>query len=233
MTVQRFDIAQNLARLLELVGVQQAAAHQKTDCAPGVHHVAPDAPVQIFLLRDRVQRGCRILIGKILLQHAPADVFQIQVNPFQRIGTIFGVGGKQVEQHILEILDRTGTSAGAHAHQPEHRQILVVNGKQHALGQDEGYRDAARWALFLFYQEIGAQMQIAVFRIVITRRSLDVLDFVLARQDDLIDALDPVPLRIVGFSQIHPDRVDTIQIGARADIHLFEPAILQNESINH
>jgi hypothetical protein len=57
-----------------------------------------------------------------------------------------------------------------------------MHGEQDFARQDEGHRHDARRAVLFFQQEVGAQVQVAVFRFVVTGRRFDVLDFVLARQ---------------------------------------------------
>ena len=67
VAVERVDVAQDLARLLELLGVEHAAAHHEADRAARVHHVAADAAVQVFLARDRRQRLAGRLVVDVLL----------------------------------------------------------------------------------------------------------------------------------------------------------------------
>lgn len=105
--------------------------------------------------------------------------------------------------------------------------------EQHLAREDKSHRHDARRAILFFQQEVGTQVQIAVFRLVVTGRSFDVLDFVLARQRHAVDGLDPGTLVIRRVGQIHPDRVGMLQIGARVDRYLVEPAVLEYENIDH
>ncbi len=127
MPIQRFDIAQNLARLFELVGIELSAAHQKAHRTARIHHVTTDTAIEIFLLCDRIQYGSGILVGQLFLQHAATDVFQALINTFQRIGGILCVSGIQVEQNILVVADGARTRTRPHAHQPEHRQVIGMH----------------------------------------------------------------------------------------------------------
>ena len=226
MAVERLDVAQDLARFLELVGVEQPAAHQEADRAPGIHHVAADAAVQVFLVRDGVQRGGRVLVGEFLLQHAGRDFFEAFVDAFQRVGRILGVGRVQVEQHVHIVFDRAGPRTRAHAHQAEHGQVVVMDREQDFAGQDEGHRDHPRRAVFFFEQKVGAQVQVAVFGLVVARRGFDVLHFVLARQGDAVLGLDPGALFFVRIGQVDPDRRDVFQVFPGSDRCLVQAAIL-------
>ena len=76
-------------------------------------------------------------------------------------------------------------------------------------------------------------MQVTIIGLVITRRRLDVLDLILVRQRDAIDAAHPVALFIAGVGQVDPDRLRAFQVRARVDVDLAEPAILQHEYIDH
>ena len=55
VAVQRLDVAQNLTRFLKLFGIEHLGAHHEADGSAGVHHIAPDAPVQVFLAGDGPQ----------------------------------------------------------------------------------------------------------------------------------------------------------------------------------
>ncbi|MNT07127.1 hypothetical protein D3C72_1418190 [compost metagenome] len=226
MAVQRFDVAQNLPRFLELLGIKQAAAHQKAHGAARIHHVAADTAVQIFLMGNRIQRFGRVRIGKFLLQHARTDFFQVLVDAFEHVGRVFGIGGVQVEQHVHVVGNRAWPRTGAHAHQAEHGQVVRMHGKQNLAGKDESHGDDARRAVVLFAQEIRAQVQVAVFRFVIAGRRFNILDFVFARQGDVIDGLDPGPFIIGRVGQVDPHRFGIFEVCAAVDRHLVEPAIL-------
>ena len=91
----------------------------------------------------------------------------------------------------------------------------------------------ARRAIILFQQEIGAQMEVAVFRFVITCGCFDVLDFIFVRQSDAIDALDPRALIVIRIGQVDPDRRRVFKVGPAFDIDLVQAPVLQNEYIDH
>jgi hypothetical protein len=133
VAVQRFDVAQDLARFLELLGIEHLAAHHEADGAARVHHVAADAAVQVFLARDGGQHFAGAGVGHVAGQHLGADLFQFVVDAFQRVGAVFGVGVEQLEQHVLGVLDQAGRAARAHAQQAEHGHVFVVDREQHAL----------------------------------------------------------------------------------------------------
>jgi hypothetical protein len=101
-----------------------------------------------------------------------------------------------------------------------------MHGEQHFPGQDEGHRDHARWAVVLFQQEVGAQVQVAVFRFVVAGGSLNILDFVFARQDHAIDRLDPGAFVFSRVGQVNPHRLDLFQVFAGIDGDLVQPAVL-------
>jgi hypothetical protein len=69
-------------------------------------------------------------------------------------------------------------------------------------------------------------VQVAVFRLVVAGRGLDVLDFVLAGQDDVIGRLDPGALLVGRIGEVDPDGRHVLQIGARRDRNLIQSAIL-------
>jgi hypothetical protein len=138
VAVQRLDVAQDLARFLELLGVEHLAAHHEADGAARVHHVAADAAVQVFLAGDGAQHFTGQVVGHVAGQHLLAHLFQFVVDVFQRVGAVFGVGVEQLEQHFLGVLDQPGHAARAHAQQAEHRHVFVVDGEQHALAFEVG-----------------------------------------------------------------------------------------------
>ena len=169
MVVERFDISQDLARLLELLTVQHLAAHHEAHGTARVHHVAADAAVQVFLASDVAQHFTGERIGHVAREHLLAHLLQFVVDVFQRVGRVFGIGIEQLQQHFLGILDQARRAARTHAKQAKHRHILVVDGKQHAtalefgvvLVQDEG--DAHRTRVFVVIdQKVAANVQFAV-----------------------------------------------------------------------
>ena len=168
MGVERVDVAQNLPRFLELLGVEHAAAHHEADRPARVHHIATDAPVQVFLAGDGRQHFAGHGVVDILLQHPFADLFELVVNAFENVGRIFCVGVIELEQHILGVFDHGRNAPGAQAQQPEYRQILVVDREQHIVQQDEGNAHIAR-RFVIVDQEVRADMQLAVVFLVETR----------------------------------------------------------------
>jgi len=92
MSIQRFNIAQDLPGFLDLLGGQQSPPHQKGNGAARVHHVAANPPVQIFFPGDMSQHFGGGFIGQPGFQHPPANRFQRLVNAFQSVGGIFGIG---------------------------------------------------------------------------------------------------------------------------------------------
>ena len=76
----------DLARFLELFGVEHAAAHHEAQRAAGVHHVAADAAVQVFLACDGGQRRARGGIVHLVLEDPRADAFEVVVDALQRVG---------------------------------------------------------------------------------------------------------------------------------------------------
>ena len=82
---------------------------------------------------DRSQRLASDFIGHIAGQHFAADVFQIVVNTFKRVGRIFGVGIKQFEQHFFGVFNQPRRAARAHTQQTENRYVLVVDREQDAF----------------------------------------------------------------------------------------------------
>ncbi|SOY50630.1 hypothetical protein CBM2589_B230029 [Cupriavidus taiwanensis] len=232
MVLDRVDVAQDLARLVLLLGRQQLAAHQEGHRAARVHHVAADAPVQVFLARDGFQHVGRGGVGHVLGQHAAAGFFQAFVDFLDRVGRVFGVGRVQVHQHVLGVAHRARAHARAQPHQAEHRQVFVVDGEQHVLGQHEGDAHVARH-LFLVEQEVGADMDILVLALEITRGRFQVAQVFQFRKGDAIGFLDPVQFLVVGIDDIDPDRLVLQQLIALVDLLLGKPAFLQDEQVDH
>ena len=131
MRVERVDVAQDLPRVLELLGVKHLAAHHEAQGAARVHHVAPDAARQVFVARNRAEHLAGQLVGHVARQHLGADLLQVDVDAFDGVGRILGVGIEELEQHVFGVVDQAHRPARAHAHQPKHWHVLVVNGKQH------------------------------------------------------------------------------------------------------
>src|SRR3989344_1433080 len=104
----------------------------------GVHHVAADAAVQVFLAGNGAQHLASKGVGHVACQHLLADFLQLVVDVFERVGRILGVGIEQLEQNFLGVLDEARRAACAHAQQAEHRHVFVVDGKQHAPALEVG-----------------------------------------------------------------------------------------------
>jgi len=85
VAVQRFDVTQDLARIIKLIRTEQASTHHKAHRTSGIHHVATDATVQVFLSRHRIERCGSILVTDIFLQHAATDFFKVLINTLERI----------------------------------------------------------------------------------------------------------------------------------------------------
>ena len=86
MRVERIDVAQDLTRFLELLGIEHLAAHHEADGAPRVHHIAPDATAQVFMAGNGAQHLAGHHVGDIARQHLGADFFKVNVNAFERVG---------------------------------------------------------------------------------------------------------------------------------------------------
>ena len=198
MRIERIDVAQNLPGIFKLIGAEHLAAHHEADGTPGVHHVAADAATQVFMARNGAQHFTGHGVGHIAGEHLGADFFQVNVNVFERIGRVLGVGVKQLEQHFLSVFDQAKSPARTHAQQPEHRHIFVVNRKQHALAfevavdqvQDKGHTHRAG-LVHVGDQEIRADMQLAVVFFVKTCRLFDVLVHHVFRNRQAVVLFDP------------------------------------------
>ena len=240
MAVQRLDVAQNLPRLLELLGVEHLAAHHETDGAARVHDVAPDAAIQVFLAGDGAQHLARAGIGHVAGQHLGADFFQIVVNALQRVGGVFGVGVKQLEQHLARIFDQARRPACAQPQQAKHRNVLVVDGEQNALAaqarvdevEDEGHPHRAR-VVVVVNQEVAADVQLAVVFFVKAGRFFDVLVHRIFGDGQAVVLRDPALFVDGGRFQIDPDGLEFGQLFQRLDFFLNESSMGKREDVEH
>ena len=240
MVVERFDIAQDLARLLELLTVQHLAAHHETHGAARVHHVAADAAVQVFLASDVTQHFTGERIGHVAREHLLTDLLQFVVDVFQRVGRVFGIGIEQLQQHFLGILDQARGTARAHAEQAKHRHIFIVDRKQHAaalefgvvLVQDEG--DAHRTGVFVVVdQKVAANVHFAVVFFIEARRLLDVLVHCIFGDGQAVILLDPAFFLDARRFQVNPDRLELGQFFQRLDLFLDKSAIGERKDVEH
>ena len=240
MAVQRLDVAQDLARVLELLGVQHLAAHHEADGAARVQHVAADAAVQVFLARDVGQHGLGVAVGDVAVQHLGADLLQVVVDAFQRVGGVFGIGVEELEQHFLGFFDQTGRAARTQAQQAEDRNVFLVDGKQHAaafqlgvvLVQDEGHAHAARVVLVV-HQEVAADVQLAVVFLIEAGGFLDVLVGRVFGNRQTVVLLDPALFLEGGRLQVDPDGLELLEFFQRFDLFLDQTAIGQRKDIEH
>ncbi len=240
VVVQRLDVAQDLPRILELLGVQHLAAHHEAHGAARVHHVAADAAVQVLLARDGCQHLAGARIRHVARQHLGAHFLELVVDALERVGGVFRVQVEQLEQHLLGILDQARRPARAHAQQPEDGQVLVVDGEQYALAlervvdqvEDEGH--AHRTGVVLVVdQEIAADMQLAVVFLVEAGGFLDVLVHRVRGDLQAVVLLDPALFLERGRFQVHPDRLEACEFFQGFDLFLDEAAVGEREDVEH
>jgi len=232
--------AQDLARLLELLGVEHAAAHHEAQRAARVHHVAADASAHVLVAGDGGQHFAGLVVRHVAGQHLAADLFQVVVDVLQRVGAVFGVGVEEHQQHVLGVFDQAGHAARAHAQQAKHRHVLVVDGEQHALAlelgvvlvEDEGHADRAR-VLCVVDQEVRADVQFAVVFLEESGRFLDVLVHRVFGDGQAEMLFDPAPFLGRGTLQIDPDGLELGQVFERLDFFLEQAAIGEGKDIEH
>ena len=116
-------------------------------------HVAPDAPVQVFFARDVGEDLGSFGVGHLGAEYVSRDLLQRCVHILQRVGRILGVGGVQVEQHVLAVRHVARLRASTQALQAEDRQFFGPHGKQHVAMQNQRDRDVTR-AFLGFEQEV-------------------------------------------------------------------------------
>ncbi|MCY1540659.1 hypothetical protein D9M68_763120 [compost metagenome] len=240
MAVERVQVAQDLARVLELLGAQQSAAHHEADRAARVHHVAADAARHVLVARDGRQRLAQQVVRGVAVEHLLAHGFDFVVDVLERVGAVLGVGIEQHQQHVLGVLDQAGHAARAHAQQAEHRHVFVVDGEQHALAlqgvvvlvEDEGHSHRAR-VFLVVDQKVGPHVQFAVVFLEETGRLLDVLVHRVFGNRQAEVLLDPAAFFGGGVFQVDPDRLELSQLFERLDLFLEEAAIGQGEYVEH
>ena len=127
MAVQRVNVAQNLPSIFKLVGVEHLAAHHERQSAAGVHHVASDAAIQVLVLRDGGQHFAGQLVGHVAREHFGADFFQLHINAFERVGRVFGIRIKELEQHFFGIFNQPWGAPCPHAQETKHGHVFVVD----------------------------------------------------------------------------------------------------------
>ena len=115
MAIQRIDVAHDLARFGKLLVIEHAAAHHEADCTARICCVAPNAPVHVFLAGNGGQHFTGHIVRHIAFEHLPADSFQLHMNFFQRIGAVFDIRIKQLQQQLFGVGDQTRHAARAHA----------------------------------------------------------------------------------------------------------------------
>ncbi|MCY1539614.1 hypothetical protein D9M68_752090 [compost metagenome] len=240
MVVQRFDVAQDLPRLFELLGVEHLAAHHEAHGAARVHHVAADAAVQVFLPRDGAEHLAGQLVADVARQHLLARHLELVVDVLQRVGRVFGVGVEELEHHFLRVFDQPRRAACAHAQQAEHGHVFVVDREQHAaaaqvgvvLVEDEG--DAHRARVFVVVdQEVGADVQLAVVFLVEAGRFLDVLVHRVFGNREAVVLLDPALFLERGRLEVDPDRLELGELFERLDLFLDEAAVGERKDVEH
>ena len=125
---------------------------------------------------NRSQHLASHRIGHVTREHLVADLFEFVVNAFQRVGRVLGVSIKQLEEHLFGIFNQTGRTARPHAQQPEHRNVFIVDGKQHTFAfelivfqvQNEGDAHGVGFGV-VGDQEVTADVQFAVVFLVKAR----------------------------------------------------------------
>ncbi len=232
MAVERFDVAQNLPRVVLLVGQEKLAAHQERERATVVEHVAADAAVQVFFGGDGGEDIGGFGVGDFLSEHALADLFKRGIDVLQRIGGVFGIGGIQVEQHILAIGDVAGLAACPQPLQAKHRQFLLAHREQDVTMQHEGHGNVAGFGIGV-EQEVGMQVHFAVVIDVEARAGLQVGEVVGVGQFEAEILADPGAHEVGRRDQVHPDRFDVGQVGTAVDLYLGEATVLQLECVEH
>ena len=240
MRIERIDVAQNLPGIFKLIGTEHFAAHHETDGTPGVHHVAADAATQVFVPCNGAQHFTGHGVGHIAGEHLGTDFFQVNVNVFERVGRVLGVGVKQLEQDFLSVFDQAKSAARTHAQQPEHRHIFVVNRKQHALAfeiavdqvQDEGHTHRAR-LVHVGDQKVRADVQLAVVLFVKTCGLLDVLVHHVFRNRQAVVLLDPAFFFQRGRLEVDPDRLKLGELLQGFNFFLEQPPVDEREYIEH
>jgi len=240
VAVERVDVAQDLARVLELLGAQHAGAHHEADRASCIHHVAPDAARHVLVARDRGQHLAGLVVGHVAREHLAADLVELVVDLLDRVGAVLGVGVVQAQQHVLGVRDQARHAARAQPQQAEHRHVLVVDREQHAVAveagvllvQDEGHPHRARRVLVVD-QEVGADMQLAVVLLEEARRFLDVLVHRVLGDREAEMLAHPAPLLGRGRLEVDPDRLEAGQFLEGFDLFLEQAAIGQGEDVEH
>jgi hypothetical protein len=211
-------------------GLRNLPRVRKETGAPRVVHVAPDAAVQVFLARDVGQDLGRFGVGHFGAEHVLADLFQRGIDVFQRIGRVFGVGGVEVEQHVLAVGHVARLRARAQALQTEDRQFFGPHRKQHVAMQDQRHRHVAR--LFLgIEQEVRVQVNLAVVLDVEAGAGLQVGQAARIGQLHVVKAADPGANLRRRRHQVDPDRLQAFQVVRRVDADLAQAAVAQLEGV--
>ncbi len=102
MRQQRFDIAQDLPRLLQLARRQARLAHEEVQRALGIHQTEAHLPADIFQFRQRRQRFV-VLVALMAFHNDAAQLFQVAVDVFNFIRQLLDFGLEQVEQQFVGV----------------------------------------------------------------------------------------------------------------------------------
>ncbi len=233
VAVERVEVAQDLPRLLRLIGAEMAAAQQKAQRAAGVHHIAADASVQVFLLRNAGECLRGVLIAGARLEDVRADGLQIVVNAFEGIGRILGVGEVEREQYVGSVFNQPGHATRSQPQQAKDDEVVRVDGEQHVAVNDEGHALVAR-TLFVTDEKVGAQMQLPVFFLLVKPRGfLQILIEDVGGDGQAEAGLDPAELAWIGRFEIDPDGLQPREGLRVADLLLHQATILEGEHIEH
>ena len=66
-------------------------------------------------------------VGDVPRQHLVAHFFQFVVNAFQRVSRVLGICIKQLEQHLLGVLNQTRSPACPHAQQAKDGHVFIMD----------------------------------------------------------------------------------------------------------
>ncbi|OMP13301.1 hypothetical protein COLO4_01916 [Corchorus olitorius] len=135
---QRFDVAQDLARLLQLIARQPRFTHQEVQRTLGIHQAQTHFPADIFQLRQARQRVV-VLFALLPFHDHAAEFFQRAIDVLDLIRQLLDFGFEQIEQQLVGVAVGQLLIARAHAVQAERRQLtlaqcvqtIFADGKRH------------------------------------------------------------------------------------------------------
>ena len=229
-----------MPRFFKLFGIEHLGAHHETHCAAGVHHIAPNAPVQVLLAGNGAQHLTGQCIGDHFGQHQLTGFFEFVVNALERVCRVFGVGIKEFEQHIFVVFNQARRAACAHAQQAKHRHVFVMYGEQNAtaferlvlLVDDESHPHRAGLVL-VCDQKVAANVQLTVVFFIKARRFFDVFVHRVFGNEHAKVLVDPALFFQGGGLEVNPDGLKARQLFQRLDFFLEQAPIGKGKDVEH